>query len=262
MNIISSLTLDRFHDICLCYLATRDNIYTLDKIHLGAIVSQHSESMQEIAHIPNARFDDSGWIAWLDGVQNTPTDMEDGWSRLHSSCVNGSITRYLSSATDSGCWLSQANYVFSQLPAQPKHEECLLNSVICYQLSFLCPPENLPEGFLLLCPLEDLRDDGGKWLSKPECPAYWSLDPSGSQRLSTEEASNVGFPSLNLETYVYSKSWDESVYAALSHFHAGKGFDPNSQDIARHLGYALYELSSRPNVDSTRSEYHCHVFCV
>ncbi|KAJ7105895.1 hypothetical protein C8R44DRAFT_681332, partial [Mycena epipterygia] len=166
------------------------------------------------------------------------------WSRFHPSCVNRVIqqTVYLDIGTPWGCWLSQANHIFSRLPSAQRHEDCLLVNGIIYQLSLSVRPENLPEGYLFLCPLEDLRDDDGRWLPKSECPAYWSLDPSVSQRLSTEEASSVGFPSLNLETYIYSKSWDESVYAALSRFHAGKGFDPNSQDIARHLGKPLYEL--------------------
>ncbi|KAJ7094186.1 hypothetical protein C8R44DRAFT_718600 [Mycena epipterygia] len=51
---------------------------------------------------------------------------------------------------------------------------------------------------------------------------------------------------------VYMLSWHQSVYEALSRFYAGKGFDPNSQDIARHLGYPLYELS-RPT-DSAHIE--------
>ncbi|KAF7353337.1 hypothetical protein MSAN_01521900 [Mycena sanguinolenta] len=39
-------------------------------------------------------------------------------------------------------------------------------------------------------------------------------------------------------------SWDNSVYEGLRRFHQGKGFDPDSQDLARHLGYPLFELSS------------------
>ncbi|KAJ7127917.1 hypothetical protein C8R44DRAFT_555944, partial [Mycena epipterygia] len=97
-----------------------------------------------------------------------------------------------------------------------------------------------PEGYLFLCPLENLRDDEGRWLANPECPAYWSLDDSGSRRLSPEEASTIGFPSMKLETYVYGRS---SVYAGLSRFHAGKGFNPNSQDVARYLGQPIYQVT-------------------
>ncbi|KAJ7127747.1 hypothetical protein C8R44DRAFT_545225, partial [Mycena epipterygia] len=102
---------------------------------------------------------------------------------------------------------------------------------------FSGPSENLPEGYLFLCPLEDLQDDTGRWLRNPECPAYWSINPSGSQRLSPEEASRLGFPSLTLERVIWRRSWTENVYTALSHFHAAKGFDPNSQDLARNLGF-------------------------
>ncbi|KAJ7120211.1 hypothetical protein C8R44DRAFT_548551, partial [Mycena epipterygia] len=98
------------------------------------------------------------------------------------------------------------------------------------------PPENLAEGYLFLCPLEDLRDDDGSWLPNPESPVYWSLNRSGSERLSAREASSLGFPCLEFEREVWVKSWDESVYAALSRFHVGKGFDPNGPDVARHLG--------------------------
>ncbi|KAJ7079687.1 hypothetical protein C8R44DRAFT_722859 [Mycena epipterygia] len=50
------------------------------------------------------------------------------------------------------------------------------------------------------------------------------------------------------------ESWKESVYAALSHFHASKAFDLNSQDIARHLEYPLYEISSNLKTESAHVE--------
>ncbi|KAJ7153842.1 hypothetical protein C8R46DRAFT_897824, partial [Mycena filopes] len=74
-------------------------------------------------------------------------------------------------------------------------------------------------------------------------PAYWSLDPSGVERLSTEEATRLGFPPLELTTKVWGMSWDASVYDGLRQFHQAKGFNPESQDVARHLGYPLYQLS-------------------
>ncbi|KAJ7760757.1 hypothetical protein B0H14DRAFT_3511064 [Mycena olivaceomarginata] len=43
---------------------------------------------------------------------------------------------------------------------------------------------------------------------------------------------------------VRGKSSDTNVYAGLRRFHQGKGFDPESQDVARHLGYPLYEFTS------------------
>ncbi|KAJ7732312.1 hypothetical protein B0H16DRAFT_179369 [Mycena metata] len=76
-----------------------------------------------------------------------------------------------------------------------------------------------------------------------DCPAYWSLDPSGLERLSTEEVAQLGFASFQLSTQLHGCSWNASVYAGLRQFHQAKGFDPDSQDLARHLGYPLYQLS-------------------
>ncbi|KAJ7732287.1 hypothetical protein B0H16DRAFT_1770376 [Mycena metata] len=73
--------------------------------------------------------------------------------------------------------------------------------------------------------------------------SYWSLDPSGVDRLSTEEAAQLGFPSFQLTTEVKGCYWDTSVYGSLRKFHQGKGFNPDSQDVARHLGQRLYKLS-------------------
>jgi hypothetical protein len=59
-----------------------------------------------------------------------------------------------------------------------------------------------------------------------------------------EDAIRLGFPSISLSTNVYGKSWDASVYAGLREFHQAKGFNPDSQDIARHLGDALYQSAT------------------
>jgi hypothetical protein len=100
-----------------------------------------------------------------------------------------------------------------------------------------------PEGYLFVCPAEDFPT-GLNSFQWPDCPAYWSLDPSGAARLSTEDANTRGFPVLRIQTQVYGYSWDDSVYDGLRRFHRGKGFDPDSQDVATHLGYPLCKLRS------------------
>jgi hypothetical protein len=54
---------------------------------------------------------------------------------------------------------------------------------------------------------------------------------------------------------VHLLSWPESVYEGLSRFHAAKGFDPNGQDLARHLGQPLYEISASSRIATACSEY-------
>jgi hypothetical protein len=55
--------------------------------------------------------------------------------------------------------------------------------------------------------------------------------------------SRLEFPPKQLTTRIGMKFWDESVYIGVRKFHAAKGLDPDSQDVARGLGYPLYELS-------------------
>ncbi|KAJ6555876.1 hypothetical protein B0H19DRAFT_1262014 [Mycena capillaripes] len=107
--------------------------------------------------------------------------------------------------------------------------------------------EDCPAGFLFLCPTDDFRT-GPFSFCCPECPAYWSLDPLGVERLTTEQATELGFPSLQLKTRIVTRSWDASVYAGLRQLHKAKGFDPDSQDVARYLGDPLYQLSNEIDV--------------
>ncbi|KAJ7229318.1 hypothetical protein B0H12DRAFT_1147998 [Mycena haematopus] len=108
-------------------------------------------------------------------------------------------------------------------------------------------------GFLYLCPEEDFRT-GPSSFRWPECAAYWSLDPSGADRLSPEDSTRLGFPPIRLTTQVGGRSLDASVYDGLRQFHKAKGFDPETQDLARHLGHPLYQLSSDEDY-ATDNEY-------
>jgi hypothetical protein len=91
-----------------------------------------------------------------------------------------------------------------------------------------------------------------KWPACPVLPAYWSRDLVGAEPISWEDAANLGFPSLheNLGQRV------ASVYAGVCQFHQTnlKGFDPDSLDIAQHLGQPLYEVSSEINLPFAQSE--------
>ncbi|KAJ7501796.1 hypothetical protein B0H11DRAFT_1991163 [Mycena galericulata] len=100
------------------------------------------------------------------------------------------------------------------------------------------------QGFLFMCPLSDLQSDLCSRFRHPASAAYWSLDLSGIQRLRNEEAEHLGFPAIRLTTEVQGRYWDSSVYAGLQEFHRSKGFDPDTQDVARDLGYPLYRVTA------------------
>ncbi|KAJ7464450.1 hypothetical protein FB451DRAFT_1042267, partial [Mycena latifolia] len=73
---------------------------------------------------------------------------------------------------------------------------------------------------------------------------YWSFDPSGVERLSAVEATNLGLPSIELTTKITGFSGDTTLYTGLRKFHQAKGFDPDSQHLAQHLGQPLYQLTT------------------
>jgi hypothetical protein len=102
-------------------------------------------------------------------------------------------------------------------------------------------------GYLFLCPPKHFQT-GPSSFRWPECPTYWSLDPSGVEHLGIEDATALGFPSISLSTEIRGLSWDGSVYTGLHQFHQAKGFDPDSQDVARHLGEPLYYLAAETDV--------------
>jgi hypothetical protein len=114
---------------------------------------------------------------------------------------------------------------------------------IYFQITIVPPPEDPPTGYLFLCPPDHFRT-GSSSFGWPEYPAYWSLNPSGVEHLSVEDATSLGFPSISLSTQIYGRSWDAGVYAGLRQFHQAKGFGPDTQDIARNLGKPLYQLSN------------------
>ncbi|KAF7337195.1 hypothetical protein MSAN_02271800 [Mycena sanguinolenta] len=105
-------------------------------------------------------------------------------------------------------------------------EDYVFLTEFTFSLQCLRDPSNTqtPDGYLFVCPPEDLRL-GHHSLKWPDCPAFWSLDPSGAVRLGSEDAKALGFPLIHIETVFYGNSWDES-------------------DLARGLGYPLLELST------------------
>ncbi|KAJ7190481.1 hypothetical protein B0H12DRAFT_1198696 [Mycena haematopus] len=169
----------------------------------------------------------------------------DSWTRFLCCDVSNRIL-YLASSFDLNlkAWFSQANHIFHRLHIMSNFEDYVLLRCIRFQLHISKTTKDPPEGFLFLCPEKDFRT-GPSLFCWPACVGYWSLDPAGIDRLSMEDAARLGFPSFQLITKAAVSSWDATVYEGLQQFHQAKGFDPLSQDIARHLNHPLYQLSSQ-----------------
>ncbi|KAF7349764.1 hypothetical protein MSAN_01703600 [Mycena sanguinolenta] len=149
-------------------------------------------------------------------------------------------------------WHSQLHCLFSQLQTASNHEDFVLVESVTFALRISACERNPPDGYLFLCSPGNFQS-GKTSFRWPACPAYWSLDSCGKDRLSTEDASSLGFPSLTLKTRVHGNFWDEAAYAALRKIHEVKGIDPECQDPARELGYSLRGSSvPSPEEDGTR----------
>ncbi|KAF7342774.1 hypothetical protein MSAN_01992600 [Mycena sanguinolenta] len=199
----------------------------------------------------SCRFEDSTEIASV-------ADLDiicSGWHHLHlgrldddslrcnaADVIDSAIYLFKCDNVRRVSWFSQANYIFKQLRVDSNYEEYVIVTRVIFVLEISATTEPLPDGYLFLCSPTDFETAPAsfRW---PDVPAYWSLDPSGSTPLNTDEASSLGFPSMTLKTEVHAKFWDDSVYAGLRKFHKGKGFDPDSRDVAWDLGYPLYQLS-------------------
>ncbi|KAF7374283.1 MFS general substrate transporter [Mycena sanguinolenta] len=251
--IIEGLTLrqhleiiDHCHRISLW---SSDFLLVVSQVKLGALlyISSDFEHPVKIASPPACQFEDSGWKLRFRGSFSPakPMCMKNGWTRFNYSSVKttGMATREIQSPHVAIDWLSQANYILSGLGIISDFEHYRIVHGIDYWLSFTATSKVSPKGgYLFLCPLAHLGSPDGSF-RPPSVAAYWSLDPSGIQRLTPQKAEMLGFPHVEFKMKVWTRTWDESVYAGLRQFHGGKRFDPDSQDVARLIGLPLYESS-------------------
>ncbi|KAF7377111.1 hypothetical protein MSAN_00130100 [Mycena sanguinolenta] len=201
-----------------------------------------SEDSAEIAFLPSTEAPRLG--EWTILERGTGKVMPNGWTRYFFSgdVIDNALYLSFTIFPDRYTWLSQANHMFRRLHLSD-FEDYVVVDAIFFFLDILETARDPPMGFLFLCPKEDFQT-GSSSFCWPACPAYWSLDPSGIDRLSPGDATEFGFPTLELTTEVLGDYWDDSVYEGLRQFHQARGFDPYSQNIALHLDLPLFQLSS------------------
>ncbi|KAJ7205153.1 hypothetical protein B0H12DRAFT_458593 [Mycena haematopus] len=186
-------------------------------------------------------------------VCNGGTILADGWTRLVASdAADTTISLWFNRVPHSMAWLAQANHIFRRLGISSNFENYVLLNSITFQLTVSATTAySPPKGYLFLCPPKDFKSDALWSFRWPNCPAYWSLSPSSAERLGTEDAADLGFPSVLLSSTVAGRSWDASVYAGLCQFHLAKGFDPESEDLVRYLDRGFYQLSNETTIELT-----------
>ncbi|KAJ6450949.1 hypothetical protein C8R47DRAFT_312090 [Mycena vitilis] len=256
--VMDAFTLEEYHGLCYWYFPD----FTWDSfpaISLGGVGSwDPSDHYVEIASLP---YDCCDYSHWKLRRQPTASDairerrVENGWERFETHDVNCGLASTWW-RTDAGHhWFSQANHIFNRCQITSNFNEYVLTTRVSFEIDISEVITTIPTGFLFVCPVEALHI-GRSSLCWPECPAYWSLDPSGGERLTTEQAIELGFPTLQFSTEIDGIYWDDDrLYAGLRKFHQAKGFDPYSQDVARHLGYPLYQLSTNAYAPFAHSKF-------
>ncbi|KAJ6462970.1 hypothetical protein C8R45DRAFT_1220440 [Mycena sanguinolenta] len=244
--VIDSLTLEQYHAISYWVLSIYRSmsISPSQSVNLGSVYHCPShntfDDVVEIAWLPNTEFwSNISWHGSGNGLRFGEL-MAGGWTRLESNDMVDRMAWVEFSTSDNGLWLSQANHIFTALQISSNLQHYVILCRVYFELTLSASEGDSPQGFLFLCPLKHFHT--GPSLKWPDSPAYWSLDKSGAGQLTPEDAANLGFPSV-LSTNILGFSWDASVYAGLRQFHKAKGFDPDSQDVARHLGHELYQVS-------------------
>ncbi|KAJ7830634.1 hypothetical protein B0H14DRAFT_2806730 [Mycena olivaceomarginata] len=247
--IILTLHVDEYHDLCSDYPISQPREVTVSTqlpIPLGSMFF-HSRSQPEALVTVTEPLDLNFKVSsWSNEEIEHGELMANSWIRYNSHQVH-SLRVHVSDSQGriEKLWLSQANYIFTQLQTRSHFEDYVCPYGIIFDLRCLPNTYNTqePEGYLFVCPPENFRT-GQNSFQWPTYPAYWSLNPTGATPLSTEDAKILGFPTIHMETLVGARFWDQGVYLGLRRFHRGKGFDPESQQLAMHLSHSLYQISN------------------
>ncbi|KAJ8089535.1 hypothetical protein PM082_014791 [Marasmius tenuissimus] len=181
------------------------------------------------------------------------TCLENGCRRFR---LDGDRWLELSLNSDvSKAWLSQAPSVFHARAVSLENDQEGFNLV--YPYAFLggyldespskCQRRRQQAIFLFVYPPPPHLEEG-----ETSSFHHWSLHEDGQPQLSPELCCNLGLPvQLDFGVRFYTFSWSTDNYKLAHQYQVARGFDPNTADFARHLGYGNI---FRPVDDSDRFE--------
>ncbi|KAL0573139.1 hypothetical protein V5O48_008827 [Marasmius crinis-equi] len=102
-----------------------------------------------------------------------------------------------------------------------------------------------------------LSNSKAKQQRRKECPTiylfipplstciFWSFDPNGQNPITSDLCDYLGLPiTLSLECYMYYSTTE--TYKLLQTYQLARGFDPDTNEFARHNQYRIYEITKQP----------------
>ncbi|KAJ6539862.1 hypothetical protein DFH09DRAFT_69545, partial [Mycena vulgaris] len=257
-------------------------LITPGSISVGSVLETHHDGAQaggifELACLPGNRTEFFSWDEWP-GDFNAEL-MRNGWTRFDLPGRNSSVHHIESSVKISQsawkntlrAWLSQANHLFSvmnQNSRSVQRRSCVLVKDIEFSLSIwysedeytldgTFPEAKFPETiYLFVCPLDIRQVEEREVVQIPVSNEafYWSLDPSGADRLTQEETEELSLPSVSFAARLWGCSWNETQYDVLRCFYLDKGYNPASLDVAHELDYPLFKIHDEPLVVSSEED--------
>ncbi|KAF7332783.1 hypothetical protein MKEN_00162000 [Mycena kentingensis (nom. inval.)] len=134
-------------------------------------------------------------------------------------------------------WLCQADH-FLRRSRGIKREDLRFVGLRSVEVELFPVSLKMPHAFLFLAPPETVFLPG----TVIQDVAYWSFHRDGSERLNAAEARARGLPTLTFNATIGTIAYPDSVYEEFRAIHKAMGFDPDSTEIADHLGYPILEL--------------------
>jgi len=222
------------------------------------------------------------WWYWDNGFRTpcSPKDvMPNGWTRVtlppNMQKAHHLTTRvklqHLTRWEMQKCWLSQANSIAHKHGAVKSY---WIPGGVKFRISIWYPEDNftLRGTFMADTPsfeiylfifrprVEFLEGYPVIKVPHPREALYWSFDPRGKTRLTSEMAEMIGVPCVFFESWVTGSSWAQKDYDILAEFHSAKGFDPFSLQVAVELGYPVLgpktaSHTSLSEIDEDEVEY-------
>ncbi|KAK7001919.1 hypothetical protein R3P38DRAFT_1776292 [Favolaschia claudopus] len=229
-----------------------------------SVVKHKAGNLEEMAFLPQVTSDPPKWSFPFFGYKvSVPTTiMPNGWTRcvcdqvladigveirsvFHDSrnelpwatCwlnLRGRFTRFY--------WLPQVNHIFNYLGLECSSCSFVDSVEIACKLTDNIP-QSLKKIFLFLPDPHAFLTPDLTRVCYPDSKAepYWSFDLSGTNHLSSNQASALGLPQIQLEISArHTFIVDKTLLNDLHTFYTRKGFNSNSQDVAKHLKRPLY----------------------
>ncbi|KAJ7818705.1 hypothetical protein B0H14DRAFT_2456117 [Mycena olivaceomarginata] len=156
-------------------------------------------------------------------------------------------------------WLSQQTYVHKHLQGvivadvslhfiTGIHFDCILDHQLdgfTLRGTFMTDAPSDKVYLFLFPPQVEILDGQLTIINPPDAEKYyWSFDPVGLDQLTHEIAEDIGLPTPKFMIVADGLFLEEEDTNLLREFHAAKGFDPESQDIAIAMRYPLVDIEA------------------